>query len=67
LTDEAEKARDYLMNYQEEWQNIWKISDSTRVTYFQMGRASFDTIDFWILNKNINVGFWSWITLKFNF
>jgi hypothetical protein len=22
-----------------------------RVTYFQMGRASFDTIDFWILNK----------------
>jgi hypothetical protein len=23
-----------------------KISDSTRVTYFQMGRASFDTIDF---------------------
>jgi acyl-[acyl-carrier-protein] desaturase len=22
LTDEAEKARDYLINYQEEWQNI---------------------------------------------
>jgi acyl-[acyl-carrier-protein] desaturase len=22
LTDEAEKARDYLMSYQEEWQNI---------------------------------------------
>jgi hypothetical protein len=48
LTDEAEKARDYLMKLPGRMAKIWKISDSTRVTYFQMGRASFDTIDFWI-------------------
>jgi hypothetical protein len=41
-----EKARDYLMKLP--WKN-GKISERLvipRVTYFQMGRASFDTIDF---------------------
>jgi hypothetical protein len=50
LTDEAEKARDYLMSYQEEWQNIWRLVIPQESHIFKWVRANFSTID-WILNK----------------
>jgi hypothetical protein len=39
LTDEAEKARDYLI-YRQEWLEFQKEWKFLKVSYFQMGRAS---------------------------